>query len=450
MNEKLEKFKYEMRGKSAALIGFGKSNRAAARFLKEIGMSISVFDGKALDDDAAGEAAALCAGVTVCEKFDGIAADLVLRSPGIRPDAVGIRRGALTSEMELFTSLCPCPIYAVTGSDGKTTTTTIISKMLGEELCGTGRRVWLGGNIGTPLVEKLVEIKENDVCVLELSSFQLMTMNFSPRVAVVTNITPNHLNWHTSMNEYVAAKRKIFVNQTADCRLVINADNEITSSFASEARGDVRTFSREAGDTRIIDGAINVYGRRIIPLSDIVIPGLHNAENYMAAMTALDGVVSDENMRKVASTFCGVPHRAQLVAEKNGVRFYNSSIDTSPTRTAAALSAFEKKVIIIIGGYDKHIPPEPLIKPLMARTKSIFCTGDTGRAVFDMMRNAGYAGKISYEPDFDTAVTEAAQSAGQGDIVLLSPAAASFDRFKNFEERGERFSNIVKNLNISI
>lgn len=448
MNEKLEKFKTEMRGKTAALVGFGVSNRAAARYLKSIGMTVAAYDARATDE-AKEAARAVGAELFEREKFDGVDADLILRTPGVRPDAITVARGELTSETELFCSLCPCPIYAVSGSDGKTTTTTIISKMLGEEFAGTWRRVWLGGNIGTPLLPEIENIKADDVCVLELSSFQLMTMNFSPRVAVVTNVSPNHLNWHTSMDEYVAAKRRIFTCQSADCRLVTNAENAITKDFAAEARGEVRLFSsKNSADGEIRDGAIYIGGRRMIALSDIVIPGVHNAENMMAAMLAVDGVVSDRNMYKIASTFCGVPHRAELVLERGGVKFYNSSIDTSPTRTIAALSAFKEKVIIIIGGYDKHIPPEPLIVPLCERTKMIFCTGGTGRAVYDMMTGAGYCGEICYDPDFDEAVARAARSAVSGDVVLLSPAAASFDSFRNFEERGERFKQILKDLNM--
>ena len=448
MNEKLEKMKNEMRGKCAALIGFGVSNRAAARFLISVGMTVTAYDAKS-SDEAISLAREMGIDLIECGEFDGIDADIVLRSPGVRPDAIGISRGEMTSEMELFVSLCPCPICAVTGSDGKTTTTTLISKMLEAEFHGTGRRVWLGGNIGTPLLPEIGKIGECDVCVLELSSFQLMTMNFSPRVAVVTNVSPNHLNWHLSMDEYVASKRRIFENQTADCRLVVNVENAITAGFAADARGEVLTFSsKKSADATIANGAIYIGGRRIIPISEIIIPGVHNAENMMAAMLAVSGVVSDENMRKVARTFRGVPHRAELVLERGGVRFYNSSIDTSPTRTVAALSAFDKKVIVIIGGYDKHIPPEPLILPLKEKTKMIFCTGDTGRAIFDMMTGAGYAGDITYTEDFDEAVTRAAESAESGDTVILSPAAASFDRFKNFEERGERFVQILKNINM--
>jgi len=448
MNEKLEKFKKEMRGKTVALLGLGISNRAAAKFLTALGAEVFALDQKDTESSVLDEMTALGVKIFKVNDFYGVDADIVLRSPGIRPDAVSTR-GALSSEMEIFTSLCPCPIYAVTGSDGKTTTTTVISKMLEAEFDGTRRRVWLGGNIGNPLICELDSIRCDDVCVLELSSFQLMTMDFSPRVAVVTNISPNHLNWHTSMDEYTAAKKRIFERQRRDCRLVINADNEITSSFYPLARGEVRTFSsRGAGDATISGGAISICGRKIIELEQIKLPGRHNAENFMAAFLAVDGTVSDDNMRKIARDFSGVEHRLQTVCTRDGVRFINSSIDTSPTRTRAALSSFDNKVILIVGGYDKQIPPEPLMEPIMAHTKAVFCTGDTGEKIYKMMKNALYGGKIELIPDFDTAVLSAAKYAREGDTVLLSPAAASFDKFKNFEERGHRFAELVSNSKI--
>jgi len=447
MNEKLIKFKEQMSGRRAALVGLGISNIDAAKFLCGIGMNVTAFDAKAPSDDVRAEMDSLGVRIIQTDIFDVGDADIILRSPGVRPEKILCGNGKMTSEIELFCSLCPCEIYAVTGSDGKTTTTTIISKLLKAEFDGTGRKVWLGGNIGTPLISSLDKISDSDVAVLELSSFQLMTLRFSPRVAVITNITPNHLNWHTSMEEYIDSKRRIFSFQDVGCRFVSNADNEITRSLASV--GETLKFSsRGDADAVIKNGAIYMGAEKIVALSDIVIPGTHNAENFMAAFLAVKDVVRAENMAKVAMTFSGVPHRAELVCENGGVKFFNSSIDTSPTRTCAALSSFKEKVIIIIGGYDKHIPPEPLITPLMEKTKKIICTGDTGEKIYNMMKSAGYGGEIYLKRDFDSAVKLAASRAQSGDIVLLSPAAASFDAFKNFEERGERFTNIVKNLNI--
>ena len=445
MNENIEAFKKEMRGKKAVLLGLGISNVAAARFLHRMGMEIEARDksnvgGEVIEKMNELDARVICGDEWLCD-IDG---DIVLRSPGIRPDV--LKNVKMTSEMELFTSLCPCPIYAVTGSDGKTTTTTIVSKML-EAALPQGRRVWLGGNIGTPLLDRVDEIDRADVAVLELSSFQLMTMDISPRSAVMTNISPNHLNWHISMNEYVDAKRRIYMSQHVGDSLILNLDNEITRSFIGEARGDVFTFSSRGRADAYLDGDdIIIFGEKLLNVGEMKLRGRHNAENVMAACLAVFDIASIADMRAVATSFEGVAHRLQLIHEKNGVKFYNSSIDTSPTRTIAALSSFDEKVILIIGGYDKHLPTEPLTEPLTEKTKCIICTGDTGQRIHKMMTGSGYIGHIEYIKSFDDAVIAASRSARCGDTVLLSPAAASFDAFRNFEERGERFKTIIKNL----
>ena len=442
-----------MRGKRAVLLGLGISNRAAVDFLLEVGMSIEARDAKHPEKSVLDEMNEKNIDVISGDGWlGGIKADIILRSPSVRPDLPELARtGAyVTSEIELFAALCPCPIYAVTGSDGKTTTTTIVSELLKAELEGTSRKVWLGGNIGTPLVSSLCEIKENDIAVLELSSFQLMTMKFSPDVAIVTNVTPNHLNWHLSMDEYISSKRRIFEGQRAAQRLVLNAENEITNGFSESAPSKVLKFSsKNRADAYIENGAVYIGKTEIVRLSDIILPGRHNAENFMAAFLATFGTVSMSTMKRVAANFGGVKHRLQLIhigdseAEVGDIRFYNSSIDTSPTRTIAALSVFDKKIILIIGGYDKNLPIEPMKEALIEKTKRIVCTGQTGRAVYEMMRAEGYA-DIDYIENFDDAVTFAANHAQSGDAVLLSPAAASFDSFKNFEERGERFEKIIK------
>jgi len=444
-----------MRGKRAVLLGLGISNRAAVDFLLEVGMSIEARDAKHPEKSVLDEMNEKNIDVILGDGWlGGIKADIILRSPSVRPDLPELARtGAyVTSEIELFAALCPCPIYAITGSDGKTTTTTIVSELLKTELEGTSRKVWLGGNIGTPLLPFLCSVKENDVAVLELSSFQLMTMKFSPEVAIVTNVTPNHLNWHLSMDEYIRSKRKIFENQRAAQRLVLNAENEITSSFSESAPSKILKFSsKKPADAYIENGALCVGKTEIVSLSDILIPGKHNAENFMAAFLATLGTVSVSTMKKVAENFGGVKHRLQLIhlgdsaTDVGDIKFYNSSIDTSPTRTIAALSVFNKKVILIIGGYDKNLPIEPMKEVLINKTKRIVCTGQTGRAVYDMMKGEGYA-EVDYIENFDDAVVFAANHAQSGDSVLLSPAAASFDSFKNFEERGERFEEIIKKI----
>ena len=462
MNNKIKAFSDYIKGKTVALIGAGVSNMAAVDLLLSMGALISVRD-KQSDEDKAkmlhGKGAKVFFGD---DYLKDIYEDILFKSPGIRPDipeiAAACERGAvLTSEMEVFLALCPSKIYAVTGSDGKTTTTTLVSKMLESEYKKSGKgRVYLGGNIGTPLLPYILEMNENDAAVVELSSFQLFAMSAHIHSAIVTNVTPNHLNWHVDMDEYTEAKAKIFELQNETDRLVLNAENDITLSFAKRAKGSVTLFSSKntLSDTRGIyleEDAIFYFDKNekipVMMRSDIKIPGLHNVENYMAACACVWDEVSIETMKEVARTFGGVAHRIEFVAEKNGVKYYNSSIDTSPTRTAAALRAFNEKLIVIVGGYDKHIPLDVLAPLLSQHAKFISATGDTGEKIMKIMLDAGYpCDKIAYTKDFDGAFAVAAQAAECGDIVILSPACASFDAFKNFETRGEYFKTLVNAL----
>lgn len=463
MNRKLDAFRRFLSGKRVALVGVGISNRAAVDFLLSCGASLTARDRNEQPDEQTisffrSRGIPLFLGEQYLSDMDE---DVIFRSPGIRPDVPQIvqaeRRGAcVTSEMEVFCKLCPCKIFAVTGSDGKTTTTTLIAKMLEVHAKKNGNRIFLGGNIGTPLLPQIEQITSDDIVVLELSSFQLHTMtSFSPTVAVVTNMTPNHLNWHLSMEEYIDSKKNIFRCQTKQARLVLNAENEITRSMMDESVSCVTRFSSK----RSIKESVSCYYEKdriyyfdgeahfVMDRSDIKLVGLHNVENYLAAVSAVYGYVDRSDILEVARTFSGVPHRMELVCEKNGVRYYNSSIDTSPTRSLAALSCFENQIIVIVGGYDKHIPLEPLIKPLAQKAKFVVGTGDTGGQVTDALLAIGYSPHdLIYIRGFDAAVLYAASQAQRGDVVLLSPAAASFDAFPNFERRGERFRELVNNL----
>ena len=354
--------------------------------------------------------------------------------------------------MEIFFQVCPCPILAVTGSDGKTTTTTLIAEMLKAD----GKRVWLGGNIGRPLLPEVEHMTPSDWAVVELSSFQLMDMDRSAQVAVVTNLAPNHLDVHKDMEEYVRAKRQVFLHQKAGDVLVLNWDNEITRSFASQAPGRVRFSPGWKGWTgRIPGGRRYLPGRRpgtvpVLAQKDILLPGMHNVENYMAALAALEGLVSDEAARKVAETFGGVEHRIELVRVKDGVRFYNDSIASSPSRTIAGLRSFPEKVILIAGGYDKQIPYDVLGPEICRHVKRLVVTGATGekirRAVVEAPEYRPGTPEILSIEDFDQAVRTAAGTAESGDVVLLSPASAAFDRFQNFMVRGCHFKDLVRSL----
>jgi UDP-N-acetylmuramoylalanine--D-glutamate ligase len=451
-----------------AVLGFGVSNRPLVGFLLENGAcDITVHDKKPLEELSEQALAFSKRGVkfvTGESYLDVIDADVIFRSPGIRDDKGGIpeamARGAmLTSEMELFFALTPSKIIAVTGSDGKTTTTTLTSKILGCELEQKGEgRVYVGGNIGEPLLPFVKDMTEKDFAVVELSSFQLKTMKQSPWRAIITNLSPNHLDWHTDMDEYIESKKNICSHKEIT-RLVTNAENMVTAKLASEYKGELTLFSSKRTDCGEFvppnahavyekDGTICLYdGQKVHELlktEDILLLGRHNVENYMAAIAVLEGLVSVDSIKKIAVSFGGVEHRLEFVRELHGVRYINSSIDSSPSRTAAALSALSQKPIVICGGYDKHIPFDGLGKTLCERAKAVVLTGATASMIGEAIEHAGMPKPpVYHEPDFTKAVNLCRTIAEKGDIVLLSPACASFDAFPNFEQRGRYFKKIV-------
>ena len=388
--------------------------------------------------------------------------DVIFRTPGMRPDLpelnAAVERGStLTSEMEVFFEVCPCPILAVTGSDGKTTTTTIIAELLR----AAGKTVHLGGNIGHPLLSETGGMRAGDIAVLELSSFQLMTMTRSPHIAVVTNLAPNHLDVHKDYAEYISAKENIFTHQFASDIAVFNADNEVTRSFVGRQRGALRTFSRretvergaylapdDAGEGQAI-WMSNENGRRqVLPLAGIKLPGIHNVENYMAAIAAVDRLVPDKIIRDFAKNFGGVEHRIELVRELDGVRYYNDSIASSPSRTIAGLNAFPEKVILIAGGKDKGISYGSLGPVVNEHVKLLILCGATAGVIRASVEQAeNYGGlEIADVEDYHQAVSLARSRAKEGDVIILSPASTSFDRFANFMERGRVFKEIVNSL----
>ena len=447
-----------LRHKTVAVIGIGVSNTPLLELLLAEGIRVTACDKRSREQ--MGEQAEhleqlgceLHLGADYLKDLD---ADVIFRTPGLRPDvpeiAACVDRGAvLTSEMEVFFEVCPCPIIAVTGSDGKTTTTTIIAELLK----AAGRRVWVGGNIGHPLLCEADGMLATDYAVLELSSFQLMTMKHSPHIAVVTNLAPNHLDVHRDMAEYVAAKENIFRHQSGEDVAVFNADNDITAEQSRRAPGRARLFSRqdEVADGVFLRGEDIVcrsggHERVVMTTGDIKSPGVHNVENYMAAIAAVDGLVPDEVIRDFAREFGGVEHRIELVRTYRGVRYYNDSIASSPSRTIAGLRSFHEKVILIAGGYDKHIPFDVLGPEIVEHVKLLVLCGATADKIRAAVENApGYQpGKpeIRDVTPFTAAVEAARDRAQPGDVVTLSPACAAFDQFKNFAERGKFFKSIV-------
>ena len=459
---KLSRFFNSIKGKKVCFVGIGTSNLPLIELFAKKGAVVSACDKQsyeALGENAVRAQAAgakLILGENYLENID---TDILFRSPGTpfhRPELENLRKKGVvvTSEMEVFFDLCPCRIIAVTGSDGKTTTTTIISELLK----AAGKKVHLGGNIGTPLLPIIEQIKEDDVAVVELSSFQLISMRTSPDIAVVTNLAPNHLDIHKDMDEYVDAKRNIVLHQNAFSKAVLNLDNEIADSFSADVRGQLAKFSRRKPviNGAYLDGSTIIYNdhgelTKIMYYHDIKIPGMHNVENYLAAISAVWGMVDVPTIVEVAKNFGGVEHRAEFVRELDGVKYYNDSIASSPTRTAmGTLSLYEEKIIIIAGGYDKHIPYEPLGPVICDKVKVLILMGDTAPKIEEAVRNSENYSEgnpiIINVKNMEEAVAAARRNAVKGDIVSLSPASASFGLYKNFAQRGNHFKDIVNSL----
>lgn len=461
MNQTIEQYYQSMRGKRVVFCGIGVSHRPLIEKFARAGALVTACDKRSREQLGNVVQTYEALGVTLRlgdGYLDHLSGDLIFRTPGIHfntPALVEARRHGIpvTSEMEEFFKLCPAPIFAVTGSDGKTTTTAVIAELLKT----TGKRVFLGGNIGTPLLPVAEEITDEDYVVVELSSFQLMSMKQGPHVAVVTNVTPNHLDIHKDMAEYIEAKTNVFRHQSPGDRTVLNYDNAVTRSFAPLVPGTCVFFSDRADlDEGVFlkDGAITVRKngseQSVMNASEIKIPGAHNVQNYLAAIGAVWGVASPEQIQTVARSFGGVEHRIELVRVRRGVRWYNDSIATSPTRAIAGLNAFDQKQIIIAGGYDKHIPFEPFAQKAVEKIKVLILTGDTADAIEACVKaQPGFdaSGMILLRAEnMEQAVALADRYARDGDVVSLSPACASFDRYPNFAVRGRHYKDLVHGL----
>ena len=461
----IEQLQNLIKGKKVAFIGAGVSHKRCIEQFVELGAQVTLCDQKKSLEDFGAYAHTLRrlhVRLSLGEHYtDGFAGqDIIMRTPGYeyyKPELqAALQAGTkVTSEVELFFELCPCEIVAVTGSDGKTTTTTLISKMFE----AAGRKVFLGGNIGAALLPQLADVTPEAVAVVELSSFQLISMRVSPKVAVVTNVTPNHLDHHKDMQEYIDAKRNILLWQVPPCRAVLGFENDISRGMQKDCKGeqvwftrlhdtDKGAFLRESDDTLCY--AENGVVTPILPRAEVKLRGLHNVENLLAAIAAVWGRVPVEAMRQVGSTFTGVEHRIEPVRTLDGVTYYNDSIASSPTRTIAGLRSFNQKIILIAGGYDKKIPYEPLAPEILAHVKTLVLMGATGPRIEAAVRGcAGFdesALTILHADSMQHAVELARGAAQPGDVVSLSPASASFDLYPNFEVRGRDYKNIVNNL----
>lgn len=463
MNENIKRYYDFLKSKKIAFIGVGVSHTELIKMYSEKGFDVTICDKSPLEK--------------IKEKLTGVNLDkikfnlgenylenisefdVIFRTPGMKfyiPELNNARlKGCVvTSEMEVFFDLCPCKIIAVTGSDGKTTTTTLISEMLKKQ----GYTVHLGGNIGRALLPIIEDVKSDDFAVVELSSFQLISMRKSPNISVVTNLEPNHLDMHKDMQEYIDAKKNIFIHQNAFSKTVLNLDNEITKGFAEITRGDTWFFSRRQtvnkGTFLSDDGylCVKVDGEttKLFNKDIIRIPGIHNVENYLTAISAIWGLVDKENIEFVAKNFGGVEHRIEFVRELNSVKWYNDSIASSPSRAIAGLNSFNERIILIAGGYDKKIPYEPLAPYVNEKVKILILCGATAEKIENAVKNDSSYNpeniKIIRAKDVEDAVNIAYKEAKSGDIVSLSPASASFDFYPNFEVRGRHFKQLVMNL----
>jgi len=458
MNNALEKYFSEQKGITIAFCGLGRSNLPLINMYKKFGANVIACDKRSFEElgDVAVKLKNNGVELSLGENYlENLKADVYFRTPGMNYNSPEIQKlkdkgTIITSEMEMFFQLCPCKIIAVTGSDGKTTTTTIISELLKAE----GKTVHLGGNIGKPLLPEIFSIQADDYAVVELSSFQLISMNKSPDISVVTNITPNHLDVHKDMEEYIEAKRNIVKYQSEGSVTVLNFNNDITRSFADGLCSEIRFFNQNVpGKTCIYrdSDAVYVNNHKVLDIKDIAIPGEHNVENYMAAIGAVWGIVSVDNIKVVAENFGGVAHRAEFVREFNGIKYYNDSIASSPTRTIKGmLSLFEQKIILICGGYDKNIPYAPLGPVINDKVKVLILMGATGnkieQAVVESENFDSKSIRIIKVNSIEEAVKVSAEVADTGDIVSLSPASASFDMFRDFEHRGNYFKELVNSL----
>ncbi|MCI5911678.1 MAG: UDP-N-acetylmuramoyl-L-alanine--D-glutamate ligase [Oscillospiraceae bacterium] len=460
---KIENFFNDLKTKKVAFIGTGVSHNDLIRLFLKKGISVTILDRKTKDkfEDIYNEFKSLGADFILGDAYlDSLNKfDVVFRTPGMyfnNPALTKAREDGVvvTSEMEVFFDLCPCKIYAVTGSDGKTTTTTLISEMLSE----SGFTVYKGGNIGKSLLPVIENIKENDRAVVELSSFQLISMRESPDVAVITNIAPNHLDVHGTMEEYIESKVNIIAHQTAFSRTVLNLDNEITNGLSSKVRGKLVKFSRHSvpergaylNENNVLCYKENGEVTEVVKAEDIRIPGMHNVENYLTAISAVWGEVKPETIVKVAKNFGGVEHRIEFVRELDGVKWYNDSIATSPTRVLAGLNSFNQKLIVIAGGYDKKIPFEPMAETVNEKVKALILMGLTAPKIEKAITEAANYNpeniKIYHADSMENAVEIAKEISTNGDIVTLSPACASFDLYPNFEVRGNHYKRLVEAL----
>lgn len=464
VNEKLQEFERFIYGKKVAIIGLGVSNIPLLDYFVDKGAKVTVFDKRNIDEidkSTINKITERCIEFSFGEHnlINLVGFDLIFRSPSCRPDipelkAESLRGAIVTSEIEMVLELCPGKVIGITGSDGKTTTTSLIYEIIKEK----GYDCYLGGNIGIPLFTRIKEMKPESIVVLELSSFQLMDMKVSPEIAVVTNVSPNHLDIHKSYEEYIDCKKNIFKNQSEKGKVILNYDNDITRYFSSEANGKVRFFSSKNKldngviyDNGIIKSCEDGVRRHVITIDDAIsLRGIHNYENICAAVAATEDLVEPDIQARAITKFKGVEHRLEFVRNINGVKWYNDSIGTSPTRTIAGLNSYNEKIVLIAGGYDKHLDYTCIAEPIIKNVSNLILMGATADKIEQAVKAQLEIDKkelpIYRCNTLEECVNKANEVAKPDEVVLFSPASASFDMYKNFMERGQKFKDLVNSL----
>jgi len=462
-NEKLMEFNEYIKYRKVAIIGLGVSNLPLLDYMYKNKAKVTVFDERSIENiskeimnNITDYGFEFHLGKNCLENLKNF--DIIFRSPSCLPTRYELQeeenRGAIiTTEIEMLMKMCPCKIIGVTGSDGKTTTTSLIYSILQK----AGYNTYLGGNIGTPLFTKLSEIRPDDIVVLELSSFQLMGMDISPDISVITNITPNHLNIHKDYEEYIEAKKNIFKYQEDTGITILNYDNEITRNCANELNGKLVYFSHKEklDDGFIVDGRIikeceDKIRKHILNGEEAILRGEHNLENIATSLAATKTLVSTEIAVEAIKEFKPVEHRIEFIKEIDQVKWYNDSASSSPTRTLSGIKAFDEEIILIAGGYDKNLDYEPLAKPIVEKVKGLILIGQTSGKIFDTVKteleNQNKNLDIYMCENLEQTVILAKKIAKPGNVVLFSPASASFDMFKDFADRGNQFKKLVNNI----
>ena len=460
-NEKLKEFNEFIKFRKVAVIGLGVSNLPLLDYLYEKKAQVTVFDDRTIDEISKDIINKITAygfefsfGKNCLEKLNGF--NIIFRSPSCLPTKKELQdeanRGAIvTTEVEMLMEMCPCKMIGVTGSDGKTTTTSMINAILQK----AGYNTFLGGNIGTPLFTRLNEMKPDDIVVLELSSFQLMNMQVSPDIAVITNITPNHLNIHKDYEEYIEAKKNIFKSQNENGILILNYDNDITRDCSKEANGRVVFFSSKTKldngfivDEDIIKECDDKVRKHVLNTEEVILRGNHNFQNIATAFAATKTLVDTDVAVEAIKEFKPVEHRIEFVREIDGVKWYNDSASSSPTRTLSGINAFKENIVLIAGGYDKNLEYEPLAKPVLDKVSTLILIGQTAEKIFDVVKEEAERQNKKIDvyvcDSLEQTIDIARKSAKKGDVVLFSPASASFDMFKDFADRGRKFKDLVK------